>query len=63
MKAAGSSGAFFEQLEAQGIATRVPMPMVFRREWILPRVSIEDLSISLRSGGVGQVPLYELKVA
>lgn len=61
MKATGSSGAFFEQLEAQGIATRVPMPMVFRREWILPRVSIEDLSISLRSGGVGQVPLYELK--
>ena len=61
IKATGSSGAVFEQLEAQGIATRVPMPMVFRREWILPRVSMEDLSISLRSGGVGLVPLYELK--
>ena len=62
MKATGSTGTFFERMEARGIGTRVPVPMVFRREWILPRVSVEDLSIALRSGGMGQVPLYELDV-
>lgn len=60
LEATGRPEAFFDRLEARHIGTRVPIPGVFRRDWILPRVSIGDLTIALRSGGLGQLPLYEL---
>ena len=60
LKAVGSPEAFYEVLEARNLGTRIPFLHLFRREWILPRVSVGELSIALRSGGLGKVPLYEM---
>jgi hypothetical protein len=54
LEAKGNDEAFYENLEAVNVGTRVPIPLVFHREWLLPRVSIEDLTIALRSGGKGK---------
>ena len=59
LEAKGGPGAFYEEFEARTIGTRISFPHLFRREWILPRVSIGELSIALRSGAVGKVPLYQ----
>ena len=59
LKASGGPGTFYEELEGRDIATRVAFPALFRKEWMLPRVSIGELSIALRSGGLGKVPLYQ----
>lgn len=59
--AKGGPEAVYDRLEARNMGTRLPLTSVFRREWVLGRVSVDDLSVSLRSGGVGTVPLYELK--
>ncbi len=61
MQATGGPQSFFEKMEALNISTRMPFSEVFAKNWILPRVSIQDLSIALRSGGVGAVALPELK--
>lgn len=61
LEATGAPGAFYEKLQAETVTTRVPVPMFIRRDWLLPRVSVSSLSLSLRSGGAGTVPIYELK--
>lgn len=61
LEATGAPEAFYEKLHAETVTTRVPVPMFIRRDWLLPRVSIASLSLSLRSGGAGTVPIYELK--
>lgn len=60
LKATGGSDAFYSQLEARNISTRVAFPALFRRAWILPRISLGELSIAFRSGGLGKVPFYPL---
>ncbi len=62
LTAKGGPEAIYDRLEARNVGTRLPLSAVFRKEWILSRVSVDDLSVSLRSGGVGTVPLYEIKV-
>lgn len=57
LEAEGNDGTFYERLEAVNLGTRVPIPMIFHREWMIPRVSIEDLTIALRSGGKGKDPV------
>ncbi len=58
--AKGGAEAIYDRLEARNIGTRLSLGSVFRREWVLSRVSVDELSVSLRSGGVGAVPLYEI---
>lgn len=53
LNAKGGPDAFFESMEAKGVATRLPFPALFRREWIWQRVSLEELKLALRSGGLG----------
>ena len=61
LTADGNPDSFYEAFEARNLGTRISFPQLFRREWILPRVSLGELSIALRSGGLGKVPLYELE--
>lgn len=61
LDATGAPNAFYDKLHAETVSTRVPLPMFIRREWILPRVSIASLDLTLRSGGAGTVPIYEIK--
>lgn len=61
MDATGTPGAFYETLHANTITTRVPARMLFRKTWQLPTVNVGDLKLHLRSGGVGTVPIYDLK--
>ncbi len=56
LEARGLPSAFYEKLRAEGLSTRIPFPAVFHRDWVLPRVSMDELSIALRSGGRGAVP-------
>lgn len=58
VEAKGAPGAFYDKLEAQNVSTRVPLAMLWRKDWVLPRVSIESLSLALRSGGLGTAPQY-----
>ncbi len=60
VEAKGAPGAFYEKLDARNIGTRVPLVMLWRKDWVLPRVSIEDLTLALRSGGLGTAPQYQL---
>jgi len=53
LEATGGPDAFFEKLEARNLATRIPLAGVFLREWTLPRVSMQELRLVLRSGGLG----------
>ncbi len=59
LQADGGPDAFYEALDARTIGARLPFASLFRKEWILPRVSIGELSLALRSGGIGKVPLYQ----
>lgn len=61
MDATGAPGSFYETLHANTITTRVPAQMLFRKKWVLPTVNVADLQLNLRSGGLGTVPIYDLK--
>ena len=61
LSATGEPGAFYEQLDARTIGMKMPVSKVFLRDWILPRVSIGSMSLALRSGGLGTVPLYDIE--
>jgi len=56
LKATGGPDAFFESMEAKGLATRLPFQNLFKREWIWQRVSLQELKLALRSGGLGSQP-------
>lgn len=56
LKAKGRREAFFEQMDAENISTRVPIPMIFQKQWTLGRVSVGELDLILRAGGLGSVP-------
>ncbi|MDB6069551.1 MAG: hypothetical protein JWL81_722, partial [Verrucomicrobiales bacterium] len=62
LEAKGGPASFYGAIQARSILTRVPFPMLFKKDWLLFLVSAEDVSISLRSGGVGTVPIYDLKL-
>lgn len=59
LKATGAPGAFYEKLTATNIGTRIPIPAIFHRAWVLHRVSLENLDLRLRSGALGELPEYE----
>lgn len=61
LTANGGPEAFYEAFEARNIGTRVPFGGLFRKDWVLHRVSVGELSIALRSGGLGKVPLYQIE--
>lgn len=61
LKATGAPGAFYEALEGRNIGTRIPVGGLFKKDWVLHRVSLGELSIALRSGGLGKVPLYQIE--
>lgn len=62
LEAKGGPQTFYEAIQARGIRSRLPLPMLLKKDWLLFRVSAEDVSIALRSGGAGQVPIYDLKL-
>jgi len=57
LNAKGGPDAFFESLEAKELATRLPFQNLFKREWIWQRVSMQELNLALRSGGLGSQPV------
>lgn len=50
--ATGGEGAFFRTLEAENVSFRVPLAMLWDKEWKLKRLEASALKVELRSGGL-----------
>lgn len=59
LQVTGAPDSFYESMRIRNLGTRIPIPAVFRRIWNLPRVSMQELDITLRAGGIGKMPRYE----
>lgn len=50
--ATGGDGAFFRTLEAENVGFRVPLAMLWGKEWKLRRLEASAIKVELRSGGL-----------
>ena len=50
---------WFDRLDAKDMITEVPLTRVFRKQWTFERLSVGELTVSLKSGVAGAVPVYE----
>ena len=53
LQATGGTGTFFRSLEASDITFKVPLSMLWSKEWRFRRITIGSLDLILRSGGLG----------